>query len=1391
MLPVPGRAEAVAPDLAPGKRTLTEALPIEEPGSPAASTPASSGGGSGSHLSSATNAVTQIASASVTPSAPAGPHPRDSGAALATHGGTAAAWDYAEHTKAQIIASIADRIGHVGLVQPHARLRWLADQPAGAAVAAAIHTYVDAVPGLALKRMMMLAYPADLVQAVDQARNGRAGGGWMPEVGRAIAEAFDEPLVASIRRMGLRLRVQLDGDAHGAMPRGSSLVASCPLDGVIADVLVTPGVVTAQAAKPGAQDDTPDRPFAHGVREVEYQWLGVRDPELWNWIHVTAPKDATAEHVARTPLAGGEVIAGSEEAYRIAASPPYFGIPIETARRVPEAWKHAPVHLKTTAAADELGPRIADGSVLAGSAIADEAALTQAAPAATTALANPLAQAAPAANSDVANPHAQATPPAKTAPAGPHAQAVPPAKTAPASPHAQAAPAANSDVAGQRGLAGPAPRSDLTSEHALERAHVQLAYLKQKLAPWHAHLVLGAAQAFLLRRSDQQKRDPRAGQRWAPVLIAAERILYAAASETTALLDDLAQHGAMPGDAGALGPFVGVLEAYAHAAGVAHLAAEAPAALAAARRLRGLLPVALAEDRIRGARQAVAEQQHAQRDAGGVQDRAGDSIAAVPGLATRAADLRLRAARGEPVDRDAAAQLAVDADEVALRASITTFQTRLAILERRADEVKLSVENPGGWTVQRTTAHLRAEAAGWLAQLDRTHDLHRTYGSSTGPGSPRDRIDGARRTVATVHAEMASVKHKAEIGEFLQYAYDRIADQMVRDVVSSMALQIGIMIATGQVAGAAVAAVRGLMLAREVAVVGEMVLELRQVGLEYQALELVAQSYLMTRAQSAMGGASDASAFAENLAGMALTGAALRPFEGLFGDAATLERELQTWAGTARAGARLAVKAPTEVGVGIGAAGATHAAIHGGPPTAASADEVVTQGIALVASKFVHRHTIEIRKRIERAMSGADRAEAQALLRQVDALSLRAQAAGERTVEQARALLADHAAVLQRELRFYDIAATKPATDARAQAAADQSALGGTFVEASFRLAGLRPVVDGAIFEGTARQITGAFAAADQSGVPPKRTRDPQTGAWRVTSGDRTYEIRDRGGAPGDQADHGLPREADTSSRASDPAVKPAGRAEPGKPPASASKPVEAAESSPAAHAADPKRVPPPAPDLDEEADARGSGLPEFPIAIKQVSADVDERGHYFAVLFRGRTITGGDVRLGTGSVGVDEDGIPQGSPSFELTARYHHDRKDYAVKIYDDVAPAGGGGAPVGQGSRTALTEYALQKFIARYKAKFGSEPEEIFGILADSNKLHYQREYTKLVLGGIDEHTAAVEAARRISFGVHRIKAGYTAFEVAVGSPALVDLGTLGVHQVPTSIRVTVRRP
>ncbi|HET9626745.1 MAG TPA: hypothetical protein VFP84_35525, partial [Kofleriaceae bacterium] len=302
-------------------------------------------------------------------------------------GGGVPAWRYVEQTLHLVLAAIGARIARVGLVAPHPHLTWAAAPRAASMISAAIRAYVEAAPGRALKRLMMLAQPTDLSAVVDAARNGRPGTAWLPEVGLAVGEAFDAPLVAAVHRMGARLRAQLDGDAHGVMPaRGALLVASCPLDAVIADVLVAPGLVVDRGAGGGgggvggvgvgvgAGGDA----LPHGAVEVEYEWLGARDPALWNWIRVTSPRDATAEHVARTPLAGGIVLDGSEQAHRIAASPPYFAIPIETARLVPAAWKHAPDTVKAAARRGDLGPRFADGGALAESTLADEAALAQA-----------------------------------------------------------------------------------------------------------------------------------------------------------------------------------------------------------------------------------------------------------------------------------------------------------------------------------------------------------------------------------------------------------------------------------------------------------------------------------------------------------------------------------------------------------------------------------------------------------------------------------------------------------------------------------------------------------------------------------------------------------------------------------------------------------------------------------------------------------------------------------------------------------------------------------------------------------------------------------------------------------------------------------------------------
>ena len=73
-----------------------------------------------------------------------------------------------------------------------------------------------------------------------------------------------------------------------------------------------------------------------------------------------------------------------------------------------------------------------------------------------------------------------------------------------------------------------------------------------------------------------------------------------------------------------------VIEAYAAAAGVSHLGAEAPVALGSARRLRALLPLAFAEEKVRLTRQTVAGQVASQVAAGRTEPGSRETIVGAP-----------------------------------------------------------------------------------------------------------------------------------------------------------------------------------------------------------------------------------------------------------------------------------------------------------------------------------------------------------------------------------------------------------------------------------------------------------------------------------------------------------------------------------------------------------------------------------------------------------------------------------------------------------------------------------------------------------------------------------------------------------------------------------------
>jgi hypothetical protein len=221
---------------------------------------------------------------------------------------------------------------------------------------------------------------------------------------------------------------------------------------------------------------------------------------------------------------------------------------------------------------------------------------------------------------------------------------------------------------------------------------------------------------------------------------------------------------------------------------------------------------------------------------------------------------------------------------------------------------------------------------------------------------------------------------------------------------------------------------------------------------------------------------------------------------------------------------------------------------------------------------------------------------------------------------------------------------------------------------------------------------------------------------------------------------------------------------------------------------------------LDSYAPGNGAvaarSIPEYPIALDTVVATEDDGGgKQFTVAFTARTKDGVSISLGEGYVRLTPDGEPDGYPEFALGNYTHVQGVEHKVKLYPTVIEQSAGEVPLGQGKETALTRYAIDRFIQRYKARFGAEPAALGGSLAFENKKNFQIQYIKFMRQRIGRSAALKAAAAEISYGKHRIAAGYTELDVDPGPPRTwilmnLDDGTKDVR-VPTIIKITARKP
>jgi len=204
--------------------------------------------------------------------------------------------------------------------------------------------------------------------------------------------------------------------------------------------------------------------------------------------------------------------------------------------------------------------------------------------------------------------------------------------------------------------------------------------------------------------------------------------------------------------------------------------------------------------------------------------------------------------------------------------------------------------------------------------------------------------------------------------------------------------------------------------------------------------------------------------------------------------------------------------------------------------------------------------------------------------------------------------------------------------------------------------------------------------------------------------------------------------------------------------------------------------------------------IPVYPVALDAVTMTETEGLRLYEVAFTALTKEGYPVPLGEGTVKLSDDGGPAEYPEFSIFNYAHYQGREHKAKLYPRVVDQGGNTVPVGEGDVVPLTQYVIARFIKRYEARFGHTPEALGGILAFENKANFQIQFAKF-RRGMTEDQAKVAAAREISYGKHRIAAGYSELEVDLGARNTwewCDVGDgHGKQFVPTRIKIVGRKP
>lgn len=251
------------------------------------------------------------------------------------------AGDYLERHLAMFAEWVPWRLGQLGQPPLPSYASWSIDPQAFALRLGSV--IESAGTRLALARAVA---PASLTELIDRGRHSiedpymrqRGPGRWYPAVAGEVANALYHNLHRCVARVTERyarasLRAGQATAAEGAdredvpvtEPAAGDIVPAHPLDRFLAEVLCLGGVVSL---KPEAARSALGTAAGIGeLRPVRYQPLG---QAAWNWITAIEPMDATVEEVAAA------LFGNPDQAYRLTAAPPLFGLQAADALEIPE-----------------------------------------------------------------------------------------------------------------------------------------------------------------------------------------------------------------------------------------------------------------------------------------------------------------------------------------------------------------------------------------------------------------------------------------------------------------------------------------------------------------------------------------------------------------------------------------------------------------------------------------------------------------------------------------------------------------------------------------------------------------------------------------------------------------------------------------------------------------------------------------------------------------------------------------------------------------------------------------------------------------------------------------------------------------------------------------------